>query len=194
LATLIVFRGKPLVLAPEELVRRQQQNDEPKKKPKTAQQQQQRRAKETPELPTSTAPKRLKSVEQKMTCLARMVLEQSKLRRTRKSDGEDAKGEDNVKEEDDVKETTREPRESYIFSVLTSELTPHLVQQYTCEQVHALIESVPGCGQIAQVFREQLIDGDAFLLITKKDIPTHIPTGAKVKLLYLINIINSSSR
>jgi hypothetical protein len=176
------------VLAPEELVRRQQQNDEPKKKPKTAQQQQQqRRAKEIPELPTSTAPKRLKSVEQKMTCLARMVLEQSKLRRTRKSDGKEE--DDNVKEE----ETTREPRESYIFSVLTSELTPHLVQQYTCEQVHALIESVPGCGEIAQVFREQLIDGDAFLLITKKDIPTHIPTGAKVKLLYLINIINCSS-
>jgi hypothetical protein len=183
------------VLAPEELVRRQQQNDEPKKKPKTAQQQQQqRRAKEipAPELPTSTAPKRLKSVEQKMTCLARMVLEQSKLRRTRKSDEQDvdAKGDDDVKEE----ENPREPRESYIFSVLTSELTPHLVQQYTCEQVHALIESVPGCGQIAQVFREQLIDGDAFLLITKKDIPTHIPTGAKVKLLYLINIINCSSR
>jgi hypothetical protein len=185
------------VLAPEELVRRQQQNDEPKKKPKTAQQQQQqRRAKEIPAPELPTAPKRLKSVEQKMTCLARMVLEQSKLRRTRKSDGEDAKGEDNVKEEDnDVKEeeTTREPRESYIFCGLTSELTPHLVQQYTCEQVHALIESVPGCGQIAQVFREQLIDGDAFLLITKKDIPTHIPTGAKVKLLYLINIINCSS-
>jgi hypothetical protein len=180
------------VLAPEELVRRQQQNDEPKKKPKTAQQQQQqRRAKEIPAQELPTAPKRLKSVEQKMTCLARMVLEQSKLRRTRKNDEQDVdvKEEGNVKEE----ETTREPRESYIFSVLTSELTPHLVQQYTCEQVHALIESVPGCGQIAQVFREQLIDGDAFLLITKKDIPTHIPTGAKVKLLYLINIINCSS-
>ncbi|KAM9839530.1 lethal(3)malignant brain tumor-like protein 4 isoform 2-T3 [Aulostomus maculatus] len=44
------------------------------------------------------------------------------------------------------------------------------VQQWSVQQVSEFIESLPGCEQQAKLFRDEEIDGRAFLLLTQRDI------------------------
>lgn len=62
------------------------------------------------------------------------------------------------------------------------------VQEWTVQQVSEFIQSLPGCEDQAQHFRDQEIDGRAFLLLTQRDIVRilSIKLGPALKIYHCI--------
>lgn len=62
------------------------------------------------------------------------------------------------------------------------------VQEWTVQEVSEFIESLPGCEEQAQHFRDQEIDGRAFLLLTQRDIVRilSIKLGPALKIYHCI--------
>ncbi|NWU95913.1 LMBL1 protein, partial [Upupa epops] len=51
-----------------------------------------------------------------------------------------------------------------------SGLTAKQVAKWSVEEVASFIQQLPGCKEYATVFRDEQIDGEAFLLLTQSDI------------------------
>ncbi|XP_069169395.1 lethal(3)malignant brain tumor-like protein 3 isoform X2 [Procambarus clarkii] len=69
------------------------------------------------------------------------------------------------------------------------------VESWNTEQVHQLVARVPGCEQVATVFIEQQIDGEALLMMTQNDLVSllNIKLGPAIKIMAVIMCLKSSS-
>ncbi|NWR63232.1 LMBL1 protein, partial [Bucorvus abyssinicus] len=68
-----------------------------------------------------------------------------------------------------------------------SGLTARDVATWTVEEVVSFIQCLPGCREYASVFREALIDGEAFLCLRQSD----IVKGLGIELGPALNIYNA---
>ncbi|XP_042233179.1 lethal(3)malignant brain tumor-like protein 3 [Homarus americanus] len=69
------------------------------------------------------------------------------------------------------------------------------VESWNAEQVQQLIARIPGCEQVASVFIEQQIDGEALLMMTQNDLVTllHIKLGPAIKIMAVIMCLRNSA-
>ncbi|XP_071536853.1 lethal(3)malignant brain tumor-like protein 3 isoform X2 [Panulirus ornatus] len=70
------------------------------------------------------------------------------------------------------------------------------VESWDVEQVQQLVARIPGCEQVATVFNEQQIDGEALLMMTQNDLVSllHIKLGPAIKIMAVIMCLRSSSQ
>ncbi|KAK8732011.1 hypothetical protein OTU49_007135 [Cherax quadricarinatus] len=69
------------------------------------------------------------------------------------------------------------------------------VESWDAEQVHQLVARIPGCEQVATVFIEQQIDGEAFLMMTQNDLVSllQMKLGPAIKIMAIIMCLRSST-
>ncbi|NXF35018.1 LMBL1 protein, partial [Nyctibius bracteatus] len=75
-----------------------------------------------------------------------------------------------------------------------SGLTAKHVAKWTVEEVVSFIQRLPGCKEQASVFREEQIDGEAFLLLNQSDIVKilSIKLGPALKIYNAILMFKSA--
>ncbi|NWY48861.1 LMBL1 protein, partial [Sylvia atricapilla] len=75
-----------------------------------------------------------------------------------------------------------------------SGLTAKQVAKWTVEEVVSFIQRLPGCKEQASVFREEQIDGEAFLLLKQDDIVKilSIKLGPALKIYNAILMFKSA--
>ncbi|NXX58640.1 LMBL1 protein, partial [Scopus umbretta] len=75
-----------------------------------------------------------------------------------------------------------------------SGLTAKHVAKWTVEEVVSFIQRLPGCKEQASVFREEQIDGEAFLLLNQSDIVKilSIKLGPALKIYNAILMFRSA--
>ncbi|NXI34047.1 LMBL1 protein, partial [Galbula dea] len=73
-------------------------------------------------------------------------------------------------------------------------LTAKHVATWTVEEVANFIQNLPGCKEQASIFREEQIDGEAFLLLNQSDIVKilNIKLGPALKICQAIQMFKAA--
>ncbi|NXJ06466.1 LMBL1 protein, partial [Odontophorus gujanensis] len=77
-----------------------------------------------------------------------------------------------------------------------SGLTAKHVTKWTVEEVVSFVQRLPGCKEQAAVFREEQIDGEAFLLLNQNDLVKilNVKLGPALKVYNAILMLKSAEQ
>lgn len=82
-------------------------------------------------------------------------------------------------------------KEKFIFEKLLSKLNLEIVKNWNCNEVCHFIQTLPGCEEICNIFKDEKIDGDSLLMLNLNDIiKLGIRFGLAIKIFYAIHFIN----